>query len=146
MPEEGQTRQQAIVNGMVSAWAQLPEAPIIAIVDNPYMDPRVRSCIHVEGQKDSADRNLSRCKMSRDKALRFDGQKESAAVLGARVQLVDMTSFYCNSTECPAVIGNVIVYRDGHHLTRTYAKSLAPYFHRSITAALADADATADLE
>lgn len=138
IPEDGESQQQAIVRGLVSAWEQLPSAPIVAIVDNPYISPQVRSCLHVEGQKSVGDRNLPRCSMPREKALMFDGQKLAAETIGPRVKLVDMTDFYCSRTECPAVIGNVIVYRDGHHLTRVYAKSLAPYLYRSITAALAE--------
>ena len=32
---------------------------------------------------------------------------------------------------CPAVIGGVTVYRD-HHLTVTYARTLAPYVQRGL--------------
>lgn len=33
----------------------------------------------------------------------------------------------CTETECPMVIGNVVVWRDAHHLTATYSRMLAPY-------------------
>jgi hypothetical protein len=34
------------------------------------------------------------------------------------------------------VIGRVIVYRDSHHLTRTYADSLGPRLYAALTAAV----------
>lgn len=136
VPAMGKTREQTIVEGMAEAWARLPDGPIVAIVDNPFMSATVRSCLHVEAQKDYAEQNFARCQMRREDALQFDGQREAAALLGSRVRIVDMTKEYCSDTECAAVVGNVIVYRDGHHITRTYTKSLAPYFNRGVVEAM----------
>lgn len=33
---------------------------------------------------------------------------------------------------CPAVIGGVLVYRDRHHMTATYARSLAPILEQKL--------------
>ncbi|BDZ62824.1 hypothetical protein GCM10025873_26150 [Demequina sediminis] len=42
------------------------------------------------------------------------------------------------------MIGSVIVYRpDGHHVSATYAATVAPFLERGIEAALAGRDATA---
>jgi hypothetical protein len=54
----------------------------------------------------------------------------AAAMKGAH--LIDLTSYYCNDTNCPAVIGHVVVYRDQDHLTATYARTLAPYLGRAL--------------
>ncbi|OKI23934.1 acyltransferase [Saccharothrix sp. CB00851] len=40
------------------------------------------------------------------------------------VRLVDLTDWICRADTCPAVVGNVVVYRD-NHLTDTYVRSLA---------------------
>ena len=40
-------------------------------------------------------------------------------------QLVDLNRYVCPADQCAAVIGNVIVWRDPHHLTATYARTLA---------------------
>jgi len=40
---------------------------------------------------------------------------------------IDPTSWLCPTVPCPAVIGNVLVYRDGHHMTTPFARALAPY-------------------
>jgi hypothetical protein len=38
----------------------------------------------------------------------------------------------CSQGKCPTVIGNVIAFRDEHHLSGTYAKLLAGPFSRSL--------------
>jgi hypothetical protein len=52
-------------------------------------------------------------------------------------KLIDLTRYYCNADRCPAVIGNVIVYRDTEsHLTATFARTLAPAVEEGIRRAL----------
>ncbi|HEY8590716.1 MAG TPA: acyltransferase family protein [Naasia sp.] len=40
--------------------------------------------------------------------------------------LIDLQDLYCTDAGCPMVIGNVIVHRDEHHLSATYARTVAP--------------------
>jgi hypothetical protein len=47
----------------------------------------------------------------------------SANLMGAT--FIDLTGYFC-STTCPAIIGATMVYRDSHHMTATFAASLAP--------------------
>jgi hypothetical protein len=47
------------------------------------------------------------------------------------VEVLDMSDYLCRQETCPAVIGNVLVYRD-NHLTNTFAKSLAPVLSRKL--------------
>ena len=49
--------------------------------------------------------------------------------------LLNLTEHFCTRDVCPAVIGGAVVYRDGHHLTQTYALSLTD----KIAAALVEA-------
>jgi hypothetical protein len=42
------------------------------------------------------------------------------------VHLVDLTDLFCTQQRCPAVIGNVLVYADGHHVTPTFSRSASP--------------------
>ncbi|MCL7714942.1 acyltransferase family protein [Stenotrophomonas mori] len=51
------------------------------------------------------------------------------------VGLVDMTDTVCPDARCPVVIGNVVVWRDRHHLTASYARSAADILERRLTAA-----------
>ncbi|MFZ0476925.1 MAG: SGNH hydrolase domain-containing protein, partial [Halobacillus sp.] len=52
------------------------------------------------------------------------------------VYYADLTDKFCTEDVCKPIIGNVLVYQDGHHLTRTYAKTLAPYVGKKVTKAL----------
>ena len=45
--------------------------------------------------------------------------------------------FFCTDTICPAVIGTVIAYFDGSHMTATYGRSIAPFLETQLLAALA---------
>ncbi|GAB4195762.1 MAG: acyltransferase family protein [Wenzhouxiangellaceae bacterium] len=49
-------------------------------------------------------------------------------------ELLDMRPLLCPENGCPAVIGNVIVWRDPHHLTATYSRTLAPRFRAILLA------------
>src|SRR5690606_3098150 len=40
--------------------------------------------------------------------------------------LLDFTDVFCRDGRCPPVIGNVFVYRDSHHVTASYMRTLAP--------------------
>ena len=42
----------------------------------------------------------------------------------AHVRRIDPTPQFCPREECPAVIGNVLVYRNSNHITATYAATL----------------------
>ena len=48
-----------------------------------------------------------------------------AAASAAGVAFVDTTPLVCSTDPCPVVVGRILVYRDGHHLTATYARGLA---------------------
>ncbi|MBP2320327.1 peptidoglycan/LPS O-acetylase OafA/YrhL [Kibdelosporangium banguiense] len=41
------------------------------------------------------------------------------------IQTIDLTDSLCTADICPAVVGNVVVYRD-NHLTNSYVRTLAP--------------------
>ena len=49
--------------------------------------------------------------------------------------VADMTPWVCPRGTCPAVVGDVLVYRVGSHLTATYALTAAPYLEEQFTAA-----------
>jgi hypothetical protein len=78
--------------------------------------------------------------------LRVSGGKariETVALPG-NVATLDLTHYFCRARECNPVIGNVLVYRDSHHLTRAYAQTLAEPLQRALLAVspqLIDSDA-----
>ena len=76
------------------------------------------------------------CEFDRATALSssvFDAEKTAAAGM-PRVHFLDLTDQLCRTSVCPAVLNNVIVYRDQSHLTGTFASSLAPALAARLTA------------
>ncbi|NNG97295.1 acyltransferase [Gordonia araii NBRC 100433] len=52
------------------------------------------------------------------------------------VAFLDYTSAVCRDGYCPAIVGNILVYRDTHHFTATFARSLAPALEKDLAKAM----------
>jgi hypothetical protein len=48
-----------------------------------------------------------------------------------RVQTIDLTHFFCDVRRCYPVVGGALVYKDDHHLTTVFVRTLGPYLLRS---------------
>jgi hypothetical protein len=104
---------------MARLLVQIPGA-IAIIGDTPASRVDVPVCLsqHVA--------DITRCATSRIEA--FGRQKlvrEREAAKVANATLVDLSDAICPGDPCQAVIGDTIVQRDDHHLTATFAASLA---------------------
>lgn len=110
-----------MAEGMVEQWERLTAAgvPILAIRDTPRTNSDVLDCLA------SSSRDLSACDRPASAALEPDDPQELAAREVEGAELIDLTDLICTDDTCPAVVGNVVVYRDSHHLTETYARLLA---------------------
>lgn len=67
---------------------------------------------------------LDACATPRDEALR-GSDVLLAAARNAGLSVIDMNRFMCTDTTCPAVVDDVVVRRDRHHLTSTFSRALA---------------------
>ena len=72
----------------------------------------------------------STCAVSRQTALKADPQLRAA---GGRVKVLDFTSYLCDASKCPSVIGGVLVRKDGSHLTRAFSATLGPFVLRAVS-------------
>ena len=98
---------------------QIPGAKAI-IGDTPASRVDVPVCL----SRNTGD--ISRCATSRIEA--FGRQKlvrEKAAAAASDATVVDLSDAICPGDPCQAVVGEYIVQRDDHHLTATFARSLA---------------------
>lgn len=119
--DRGEDAREAGIRGMIEAWSLRPDIPIIVIRDNPLLGSAA-ACLEREGPARAAA-----CSRPRSQALHTDDQEAAAAEV-PNAHIVNLTNLYCTDDVCPAVIGGIVVYRpDGHHLTATFARSLAPY-------------------
>jgi peptidoglycan/LPS O-acetylase OafA/YrhL len=118
--------------GIRQSWNPLIKrgATIIAVHDVPEADAEVETCV-LESPDDA-----SNCATPADDALAYTDWIYNAALEKDHVIPVDLTEFMCTATECPAVIGGVLVHRDVSHISATFALTLAPYLLR----AMEDAD------
>ena len=66
------------------------------------------------------------------------GTREKNAAKATGVGLIDLTNAVCpdSGNYCPVVINNMIVWRDQHHLTATFAASLVPAIDDQLTTIL----------
>jgi peptidoglycan/LPS O-acetylase OafA/YrhL len=100
---------------------QLP-GRIVLLADTPISRYDVPACL---------SRNLKdirRC--ASDRAYALGAKPHARERVAARLTgatLVDLSDVICpGKGTCPAVVDKMIVYRDDHHLTATFAASLAP--------------------
>ncbi|RAV13499.1 acyltransferase [Mycolicibacterium sp. GF69] len=51
---------------------------------------------------------------------------EMTATKAGGGQYADLTELFCDAERCPVIVGNILVYPDGKHVTREYSRLLAP--------------------
>jgi peptidoglycan/LPS O-acetylase OafA/YrhL len=128
-PSGGAAAQAAIGAGMNAYWQQLEGhgISVIAIRESPDVGVNMPEC--VSKYPDAP----SRCAVRKSKAVKPDVPTVYAtrAASGA-VPLVNMNSLICGPDKCPAVVGNVLVYQDNHHLTSTYTLTMTPYLEKRL--------------
>lgn len=79
---------------------------------------------------------LESCAFDRATAVssRVFGAEKSAAAGLPGVYFLDMTDEFCSSATCPAILRDMIVYRDRSHLTGTFVTSLTPVLNARLAA------------
>ncbi len=123
---EAALTQDAMVQGTARYWRQITDAgiPLVTLLDNPEpLTQPVYECV-AKHPKD-----LPRCAFDKAKGIARSGapaQRKAAAEVPG-VGVIDLTNVICpDRTRCATVIGNVLVYRQGTHITRTYVDSAEP--------------------
>ena len=76
---------------------------------------------------------MESCATPRSKALNHPQVNTRVAAEVEGVSLIDPTPMVCPEKTCPAVIGDALVYRNGAHLTATYARTLTPWLARQLS-------------
>lgn len=90
---------------------------VLLIRDVPLPDKNYRSCIL----------RSANCVTRRSEAIAHRSiDYEVAQEFGELITFADFTEQICGVQHCSAVQGRMLVYRDTHHLTATYAATFAP--------------------
>lgn len=113
--------EQVVVQGLLDAWGKLERHGIqtVAIADTPWLPFRPDDCL--------TSKPAQECYAERSKVVPPSDPLKLATSRMASVKLVDMTDYICNPRNCSVVVGNIVVWRDPHHLSATYSAALAPY-------------------
>lgn len=94
---------------------------VVVIEDNPRLSEEQRNCLQSVGDAELAS---GVCDISAADGYDYIDQYWDVASARDDIVMVPTRDFYCYDGTCPMVIGNVVVYRDGHHLTLTYIDSM----------------------
>jgi peptidoglycan/LPS O-acetylase OafA/YrhL len=119
--------REAIPASFIAGWRDLDTSgiPVLALRDTIRTADFVPECLERTGYD----------------ALECGGRRDEIysptfpfgdVPIPTNVSMVDMTPFFCGQIHCPAIIGNMIVYRDTSHITNTYAKVLIPQLERKM--------------
>ena len=130
-PATGQPFVDSIVKaGSATLMTQLQSMGIspIIITDTPYPGTDVPICLS------KAIKNVGSCAFSRDKGIRANRQQTSIDVaVENNAQYLDVSHWVCSLDTCPVITGNILMYRDSHHLTTTYVQFLTPLIDAAIS-------------
>jgi peptidoglycan/LPS O-acetylase OafA/YrhL len=111
-----------------AAWARSADllvgtgARLYLIDDTPYQRSDVPDCLSAHPDAPAA------CTVDRGSALPHVARRRmiDATLRRRGFTTIDPTPWFCTSTRCPVIVGDVLVYRDISHVTATYARLLAP--------------------
>lgn len=111
----GRGVEEHVPQGYIDAWKalDLKGVPVLALRDNPWFNFDVIGCLEAEGAVPQD------CDVARADVL---GDVEAAVRnLPGNVLFVDFSDLFCDAQTCWAVRDGILVYRDEHHITGTFA-------------------------
>lgn len=119
--------QKQLAEGLLSRWKQLNEigAKVVVIKDTPWMEHDVPKCLASQGS------TIESCSTPRSRAFKKDPIL-LAMEKQPKVNFIDFSDIICNDIVCPPTQGQVLLWRDAHHLTATYARTLSDEFEKAI--------------
>jgi hypothetical protein len=123
----------AMVDGMDNTWGKLEAngSKVVVIANNAEPAVNEMQCVDAHRTK------LSACSFDPGRQNADPGYQMQRKAVAAHpsVKMIDMFTTICPTDKCPAVIGNVMIYRRGSHLTATYVKTMTPQLAQAMSAA-----------
>lgn len=126
-------RNRLMIDGLVDQWSRLADAgiPVLAIEQTPRFPYAPADCLTEDGA------TAASCARPRDEALLHFDPIPFATREVPSARSISLNDIFCENSECPVVIGNVLIYKDPSLPTATFATTLAPLLAAAINA---DAD------
>ena len=91
---------------------------MVAVRDTPWLTEPTGPCL--------ARASVADCSNDREVVLDAVNPALAYAQEFPRVNFLNLSDAVCGPRRCDAVTGNLVVYRDGHHVTNSYALTMAP--------------------
>ncbi|WP_131734733.1 acyltransferase family protein [Gordonia paraffinivorans] len=122
-PPEGGQKGDRVPKDYREIFAQFRDRDqkVIAIRDNPWSTGKLKppECL-ASGRKPEV------CGVSREQALAPTDPAQEIAGEFPNMSFLDYSDAFCDDEYCPAVVGNILVWHDYHHLSATFVRSLIP--------------------
>ena len=106
-------------------WSSSPDDPAHRRDATPRFGADSFTCIRaaIAAQRPPGDA----CAVDRRVALERDPEAVAAMQLNSpRIQIIDVDDEICDAQVCRPVVGGALVLKDDTHMTRTFARTLAP--------------------
>ena len=131
-PDDAEREVSTLADGYARNWRPhlARGAKVVAILDTPTPPSPVYECV-AEHRHDVTACDFPFAEAKGTPPLKAAVQQVDQA------ELVDFTDFLCPEGVCHAVVGEVLTYRQGAHVTATWVKSLQPVFDARLDTALA---------
>ena len=119
-----------VIDGWERAFRRLERtgAKVVLMASTPEPPFNVPRC--VERNRD----DLTACAMRRKEVMGYTHTDVLGAERAGGVTIVKTTPLLCNEWRCPAVIGNVLIYRTTAHFTATWMESMSDHLERMLPA------------
>jgi hypothetical protein len=134
----GQDPFETEVSDYIAAWDALPPSVqhIIVIRDTPKALPTTARCVE---RAIAAHRSAGQaCRMPRRAVLDRDPAVVAARRLASpRVQVVNLTRYFCDPRWCYPVVGGALVQKDWNHISSTFTATVGPYLLRDVNRLMA---------
>lgn len=121
-----------VPEGYVQQWQKLQMLglKVLAVRDTPFMGFHVPTCVDMNGA------NSALCSRPRSAALTETLVLKQLNAAGGAARFIDMSDYFCTRDTCPAVVGNILIYKDKSHISTVYMKSLSGYLAQEIERAM----------
>jgi hypothetical protein len=108
-------------DGLKAAITKLsPASRVLVLADTPLFPHKVPKCL------ENHPNNVGACDVPRSTGLRAKHDTvEADAAKATGATFASMNPWVCPVLLCPVVVGHLLMWRDNHHLTVTYARQLA---------------------
>ncbi|MBT0769516.1 acyltransferase [Kineosporia sp. J2-2] len=128
---DGEANREEEIRGLSARIDEVTAAgiPVVTFAETPHLPQFAPDCVSLHLN------DLTACAVDRAEAFANSGIVKEASER-SDVPMLDLTDSICAPTQCAVVIGDVLAYRDDHHLTATFARTLAPFVEQRLGAAL----------